>query len=71
MKNKNKGETMKTKKIQTGYYQISINNKNYTAEQNFDLLDNGWQIEIDNEIIDVASTLKEAKAVIQMIEERA
>ena len=62
---------MKTKKIQTGYYQISINNKNYTAEQNFDLLDNGWQIEIDNEIIDVASTLKEAKAVIQMIEERA
>ena len=46
---------MKNKK----YKQISsqnINQQNYTAEQNFDLFDNGWQIEIDNEIIDVAST---------------
>ena len=61
---------METKKIQTGYYQITINNNVYTVEQNFDLFDNGWQIEINDEIIDIASTLKEAKQVINEIEER-
>lgn len=61
---------MKTKKIQTGYYQITINNNVYTVEQNFDLFDNGWQIEIEDEIIDIASTLKEAKQVIQEIEDK-
>ena len=52
---------MKTKKIAKGYYQITINNDVYTVEQNFDLFDNGWQLEIDNEIIDTCSTLSEAK----------
>tara|TARA_R100000329_G_scaffold130859_1_gene109995 strand:- start:2 stop:199 length:198 start_codon:yes stop_codon:yes gene_type:complete len=61
---------MKTKKIQSGYYEIKINHNIYTVEQNFDLFDNGWQIEIDNEIIDVASTLKEAKQVINEIERK-
>ena len=61
---------MKTKKIQMGYYQITINNNIYTVEQNFDLFDNGWQIEIDDEIIDIASTLKQAKQVIQEVEDK-
>tara|TARA_R100000541_G_scaffold40987_1_gene48452 strand:+ start:360 stop:569 length:210 start_codon:yes stop_codon:yes gene_type:complete len=61
---------MKTKKIQMGYYQITINNNIYTVEQNFDLFDNGWQIEIDDEIIDIASTLKQAKQVIQEVENK-
>ena len=61
---------MKTKKIQMGYYQITINNSIYTVEQNFDLFDNGWQIEIEDEIIDIASTLKQAKQVIQEIEDK-
>ena len=61
---------MKTKKIQTGYYQITINNNVYTVEQNFDLFDNGWQIEIQDEIIDIASTLKQAKQVIQEVEDK-
>ena len=61
---------MKTKKIQMGYYQITINNNIYTVEQNFDLFDNGWQIEIENEIIDIATTLKEAKQIIQEIENK-
>jgi len=61
---------MKTKKIQMGYYQITINNNIYTVEQNFDLFDNGWQIEIEDEIIDIASTLKQAKQVIQEIEDK-
>jgi len=61
---------IKTKKIQTGYYQIKINNNIYTVEQNFDLFDNGWQIEIEDEIIDIASTLKEAKQVIQEVEDK-
>lgn len=62
---------IKTKKIAKGYYQITINNDVYTVEQNFDLFDNGWQLEIDNEIIDTCSTLSEAKSVIKMIQERA
>ena len=53
-----------------GYYQITINNNIYTVEQNFDLFDNGWQIEIDDEIIDIASTLKQAKQVIQEVEDK-
>ena len=61
---------MKVKKIAKGYYQITINNDVYTVEQNFDLFDNGWQIEINNEIIDVATTLSEAKQVIKEINER-
>ena len=61
---------MKTKKIQMGYYQVTINNNIYTVEQNFDLFDNGWQIEIEDEIIDIASTLKEAKQVIQEVEDK-
>ena len=61
---------IKTKKIQTGYYQIKINNNIYTVEQNFDLFDNGWQIEIEDEIIDIALTLKEAKQVIQEVEDK-
>ena len=61
---------MKTKKIQMGYYQITINNNIYTVEQNFDLFDNGWQIEIEDEIIDIASTLKQAKQIIQEIEDK-
>lgn len=61
---------MKTKKIQTGYYQITINNNIYTVEQNFDLFDNGWQIEIQDEIIDIATTLKQAKQIIQEIEDK-
>jgi hypothetical protein len=61
---------MKTKKIQMGYYQITINNNIYTVEQNFDLFDNGWQIEIEDEIIDIASTLKQAKQVIQEVEDK-
>ena len=61
---------MKTKKIQTGYYQITINNSIYTVEQNFDLFDNGWQIEIQDEIIDIATTLKQAKQIIQEIENK-
>jgi hypothetical protein len=61
---------MKTKKIQMGYYQITINNNIYTVEQNFDLFDNGWQIEIEDEIIDIASTLKQAKQVIQEVENK-
>ena len=61
---------MKTKKIQMGYYQITINNNVYTVEQNFDLFDNGWQIEIQDEIIDIATTLKQAKQVIQEVENK-
>jgi len=61
---------MKTKKIQIGYYQIKINNNIYTVEQNFDLFDNGWQIEFQDEIIDIATTLKEAKQIIQEIENK-
>ena len=61
---------MKTKKIDKGYYKIIINNKLYTVEQNFDLFDNGWQVEIDNEIIDVCCTLKEAKQLIIELESR-
>ncbi len=53
-----------------GYYQITINNNIYTVEQNFDLFDNGWQIEIEDEIIDIASTLKQAKQVIQEVEDK-
>ena len=53
-----------------GYYQVTINNNIYTVEQNFDLFDNGWQIEIDDEIIDIASTLKQAKQVIQEVEDK-
>ena len=62
--------SMKVKKIAKGYYQITINNDVYTVEQNFDLFDNGWQIEINNEIIDIATTLSEAKQVIKEINER-
>jgi hypothetical protein len=62
--------SMKVKKIAKGYYQITIDNDVYTVEQNFDLFDNGWQIEINNEIIDVATTLSEAKQVIKEINER-
>jgi len=61
---------IKTKKIAKGYYQITINNDVYTVEQNFDLFDNGWQLEIDNEIIDICSTLSEAKEVIKQINQR-
>ena len=61
---------IKTKKITKGYYQITINNDVYTVEQNFDLFDNGWQLEIDNEIIDICSTLSEAKEVIKQINQR-
>ena len=61
---------MKTKKIQTGYYQITINNNIYTVEQNFDLFDKGWQIEIQDEIIDIAITLKQAKQIIQEVENK-
>jgi len=61
---------MKVKKITKGYYQITINNDVYTVEQNFDLFDNGWQIEINNEVIDIATTLSEAKQVIKEINER-
>ena len=61
---------MKVKKITKGYYQITINNDVYTVEQNFDLFDNGLQIEINNEIIDIAATLSEAKQVIKEINER-
>ena len=61
---------MKVKKITKGYYQITINNDVYTVEQNFDLFDNGWQIEINKEIIDIATTLSEAKQVIKEINER-
>ncbi len=61
---------IKTKKIQTGYYQITINNNIYTVEQNFDLFDNGWQIEIEDEILDIASKLKDAKQVIKEIEDK-
>ena len=61
---------MKVKKITKGYYQITINNDVYTVEQNFDLFDNGWQIEINNEFIDIAATLSEAKQVIKEINER-
>ena len=53
-----------------GYYQVTINNNIYTVEQNFDLFDNGWQIEIEDEIIDIASTLKQAKQVIQEVEDK-
>ncbi len=62
--------SMKVKKIAKGYYQITINNDVYTVEQNFDLFDNGWQIEINNEVIDIATTLSEAKEVIKEINER-
>ncbi len=62
--------SMKVKKIAKGYYQITINNDVYTVEQNFDLFDNGWQIEINDEVIDVATTLSEAKQVIKEINER-
>ena len=62
--------SMKVKKIAKGYYQITINNDVYTVEQNFDLFDNGWQIEINNEVIDIATTLSEAKQVIKEINER-
>jgi hypothetical protein len=61
---------IKTKKIAKGYYQITINNDVYTAEQNFDLFDNGWQLEIDDEVIDICSTLSEAKEVIKQINQR-
>ena len=53
-----------------GYYQITINNNIYTVEQNFDLFDNGWQIEIQDEIIDIATTLKQAKQIIQEVENK-
>ena len=53
-----------------GYYQVTINNNIYTVEQNFDLFDNGWQIEIEDEIIDIATTLKQAKQVIQEVEDK-
>jgi len=62
--------SMKVKKIAKGYYQITIDSDVYTVEQNFDLFDNGWQIEINDEVIDVATTLSEAKQVIKEINER-
>ena len=61
---------IKTKKIAKGYYQITINNDVYTVEQNFDLFDNGWQLEICDEVIDICSTLSEAKEVIKQINQR-
>ena len=61
---------IKTKKIAKGYYQITINNDVYTVEQNFDLFDNGWQLEICDEVIDICSTLSEAKEVIKQINKR-
>tara|TARA_R100000329_G_scaffold120393_1_gene99249 strand:+ start:380 stop:592 length:213 start_codon:yes stop_codon:yes gene_type:complete len=70
MKNK-KGENMKTKKIQKGWYEVTYNNNKYEVEQNFDLFDNGWQLMKDGEIIDTCFSLTDAKNVIQMIEERA
>jgi len=61
---------MKTKKLQQGSYQITTSKNIYRIEQNIELFDKGWEIIIDNEIIDVASTLSEGKSVIKMIEER-
>ena len=61
---------IKTKKIAKGYYQITINNDVYTVEQNFDLFDNAWQLEICDEVIDICSTLSEAKEVIKQINQR-
>ena len=55
MKNKNKGENMKTKKIVKGWYEVTYNNNKYEVEQNFELFDNGWQLMKDGEIIDTGS----------------
>ena len=66
-----KGEIkMKTKKLQQGSYEITTSKNIYRIEQNIDLFDKGWEIIVDNEIIDIASTLSEGKSVIKMIEER-
>ena len=77
MKNK-KGENMKTKKIQNGWYEIEINNNVYDVQKNLaDEHFGDWNIKkvhfspISYEPIDICVSLKEAKEVIKMIEERA
>ena len=70
---------MRTKKIQNGEYEIEINNNVYyvfkknLADKHF----GDWNIRkcysspISSEHIDICVSFKEAKQVIQMIEERA
>ena len=71
MQNKNKGEKMKTKKIEADIYEIITNKNTYKVEQNLELFDKGWEIFSENGKEDIASTLSEAKEFIQIIEERA
>ena len=53
------------------YCQTRKNKENIVYyEQNFDLFDNGWQLEIDNEIIDICSTLSEASICLKQINQR-
>ena len=64
---------MKTKKIISGVYKITTDKEIYQVEFNIDR-NEGWDLSVlDNghfEIIDVCASLKEAKQVIQQIEER-
>jgi len=68
---------MKTKKIMNGWYEIEINNNVYQVQKNLAdehfgdwTITQHWYSPISHEIIDMALTLKEAKQVIQQIEER-
>ena len=70
----NKGERkMKTKKIEAGLYQVTINNNIYEIEKDFDNQFQDWFLwhKSTGEKIDTCASLKEAKSVIQTIEERA
>ena len=69
---------MKTKKIRNGWYEVEINNNVYEVQKNLaDEHFGDWNIRkcnfspISYESIDICVSLKEAKEVIQMIEERA
>ena len=67
---------MKTKKLATGWYKITTDKDVYEVENNIQLETPGWELGIrhqhNNELekIDTCSSLKEAKSVIQMVEER-
>jgi hypothetical protein len=73
--NKKQGESMKTKRIACGLYHITTNKDVYEVENNLELNTLGWEISVQHngeiEKIDTCASLKEAKSVIKMIEERA
>ena len=66
--------TIKTKRVTTGVYNVTTPNEVYQIESNEDRADGTWDLSVkDNghfEIMDVCSSLREAKEVIIMIETR-